>query len=107
MIRLSTRLLAASAAVALLSTPVLASAAADSTGWITSNGRYTLAGCSVYSEWSSNHKTAVSTETTTCPGKVIAGLKVSGVYYYGEWANVQNSFTHYNAGTAHYSGYKS
>jgi hypothetical protein len=101
-------LVAAIAALLVSSAPTAALAASDSTGWITSNGRYVLAGCSVYSSWSTDHKTVDSSETVPCSGSVRAGIKISGQYYYTSWHSSYAYIVSSNvAATAHYSGYKS
>jgi len=98
---------AAIAALLVSGIPTAASAAADSTGWITSNGRYVLAGCSVYSEWDSAHTTAISTETVSCPGSVRSGIHVGTTYVYDLWRGYQSLVVSSAAGSSHYSGYQS
>lgn len=94
------------AAVLVAGLPAVAGAAQDSTGWITVNGRYVLAGCSVYSDWNTAHKIATSTETSPCPGEVRAGLKVGTLYIYGLWYGYQSQVVSDTAGSAHYSAYR-
>ncbi len=85
-----------------------ATSAADSTGWITYNGLFSLAGCAVYSDWSTDHKTATSTEASSCPGSVRSGQKFdSSTYVYAPWRGYQSTMIASTAAIAHYSGYTS
>lgn len=97
----------ATSAVALLMLPSLSADAIvrASTGWITSNGRHVLARCSVYSEWTSDRRIASTSETSSCPGGVTAGMKVNGRYFVGSPQQSLAIMRVSVAGTAHYSGY--
>ena len=94
------------AALLFSGVPVVVGAAQDSTGWITHNALYSLVGCGVYSDWSTTHKTATSTEASPCPGTVRAGLKVGSTYVCGLWYDYQSQVISGTAGTAHWSAYR-